>query len=189
MGIVLYLVAFWLEPPADRWNIETFMNSVVSSFLIGIIPFVFFFIFGFNQQIQKYQQRIVNSQEISQDNQPTENKIQIQSKLKKEQLYFFPSQLLYAEADGNYVNFYILHEGKSIKKVIRNSISNIEEQLSSFPFIIRIHRAFIVNLKNVAEKRGNASGYQLTFKGLTTKIPVSRKNTKLFEAKYHQYHF
>ena len=70
------------------------------------------------------------------ENQPPEELVQISSQLKKEELSFYPGQFLYAESDGNYVVFY-LNINEQVKKVIiRNSINNIEQQLSEIPYFL-----------------------------------------------------
>jgi DNA-binding LytR/AlgR family response regulator len=81
------------------------------------------------------------------------------------------------------VIFHMLINGQAMKKMIRNSINNIEQQLARIPFIMRIHRAFIVNLKMVASKKGNNLGYQLKISNTDAEIPVSRNNTKDFDLK------
>jgi hypothetical protein len=186
MGTAVYFSGFLLEPPADRWNMATFLDALLKSFLIGIIPFVFFTILGYHRwtlinKVHSYGS-IENNTNIP------EEKIQIQSQLKKEKLGFYPSRLLFAESDGNYVNFYIEHEDKTIKKVIRNSISNIEAQLSQIPWFYRTHRAFIVNIKKVREKQTISGGYRLKVGDHRETIPVSRKNKKTFDEKFHEYH-
>lgn len=183
LGIVIYFVAFWLEPPANRWNMATFLDSVLNAFLIGVIPFTFFTALNYHHWLHQKEFNIADRAEA----QTGEEKIHIQSRLKKEKLSFYPSQLLYVESDGNYVNFYMRYEGTIKKKVIRNSISSIEEQLSPLPYFFRTHRAFIVNVAQIAEKKGNSSGYRLFFKDMKAEIPVSRKNTKAFEEIFSDY--
>jgi hypothetical protein len=63
-----------------------------------------------------------------------EDLIQISSQLKKEELSFYPGQFLYAESDGNYVVFYLNRNNLIKKEIIRNSINNIEQQLSDIPY-------------------------------------------------------
>jgi DNA-binding LytR/AlgR family response regulator len=84
-------------------------------------------------------------------------------------------------ADGNYVDFYILNNQNIDKQTIRNSISNIHKQLSHLPYIIKTHRAYIVNVKMVKSKKGNSSGYKLKIDDSIDNIPVSRNNIKLFD--------
>jgi DNA-binding LytR/AlgR family response regulator len=74
------------------------------------------------------------------------------------------------------------------KEIIRNSINNIEQQLSGIPYFLRIHRAFIVNLKKVRSKQGNTLGYLIKLAGPEFKIPVSRKNTRIFNELSALYH-
>ena len=95
-------------------------------------------------------------------------------------LAFQADELLYAFSDGNYVVFHLVRENDIQSVRIRNSISEIENQLSDIPFYFRCHRGFIVNLNMVASKKGNASGYLLKLKHGHDTIPVSRKNTHLF---------
>ncbi|QIA09350.1 LytR/AlgR family response regulator transcription factor [Draconibacterium halophilum] len=177
IGIVIYLLAFLLEPPSDRWNLATFFDSFKYGFFTGIIPFAFFTAIN-------YQSLFITRISVIEDSSqkmPLENKIQIRSKLKKEELTFYPSQLIYAESDGNYVVFQLLVNGKIKQEMIRNSMSEVERQLSDFPEFHRTHRAFIVNLKKVANKKGNSSGYHLTLNNTEFEVPVSRQNTKSFD--------
>jgi phage shock protein PspC (stress-responsive transcriptional regulator) len=186
MGIVVYFLAFLIEPPADRWNLATFVDSLVRSFMIFILPFAFFFALNVHQYLT--QPVISPGTTDAQPHQPEEKKIPIQSKLKKEKLSFYPSEFLYAESEGNYVIFHLVREGKEVKKTIRNSISNLEQQFSEIPYLVRTHRAFIVNLHQVLKKEGNVSGYQLTLKNTEAKLPVSRKRAKFFETLFDRYH-
>jgi DNA-binding LytR/AlgR family response regulator len=131
---------------------------------------------------------IGNAAITGQENQPSEDLIQISSQLKKEELSFYPSQFLYAESDGNYVVFYLSINNLVKKEIIRNSINSIEQQLSGIPYFLRIHRAFIVNLKKVRSKQGNTLGYMIKLSETEIKIPVSRKNTKDFNKLSALYH-
>jgi hypothetical protein len=165
LGIIIYLAAFFIEPPADRWDLPTFLDSLKNAFLIGILPFALFT--GANLSYlftaQGFQPVTMHPEDPS--GHAGEERLQIDSRLKKERLSFFPSQFIYAEADGNYIAFY-LSDGDAVKKkTIRNSISNIEKQLAGIPYFFRTHRAFIVNLKKVTGKEGNAAGYRLSLSG------------------------
>ncbi|HYW96454.1 MAG TPA: LytTR family DNA-binding domain-containing protein [Bacteroidales bacterium] len=177
MGTGIYLAAFLIEPPAPRWNIATFWDSCKNAFLVGILPFSFFTIINLNRLPGRYQ-FMQDTPADSPGNEPPfpDKLIQIESSLKKERLTFYPDQFLYAESDGNYVVFHLKEEKGERKKIIRNSISEIEEQLSGYPAFVRTHRSFIVNIKKVKKKQGNASGYRLTLEDVQESIPVSRNN-------------
>jgi hypothetical protein len=183
VGVVIYFAGFIIQPPANRWNISTFLDSCEKAFLIGIIPFAFFTLMNYRHlfftEIEQYYDQL-NSQKMRI---PNEELMQIKSQLKKENLDFYPGQFIYCESDGNYVVFYLLVNGQCSKKMIRNSINSVEQQLIRIPYIMRIHRAFIVNLKMIAAKKGNTLGYRLKINNTDAEIPVSRNNTKIFDRK------
>jgi hypothetical protein len=188
MGITVYFAGFLLETSGSRWNLPTFLNSLTSSFLIGIVPLLFFTIINYRYL---FVTDIIKS--FSTENNPvlpekSEELIRIGSRLKKEELEFYPGQFIYAESDGNYIVFHLNVENQIKKKVIRNSINNIEQQLSAIPFLYRTHRAFIINLKKVSSQKGNTLGYRLRLSGTDTEIPVSRQKAKDFDQILKLYH-
>ncbi len=187
MGIALYFAGFFVEIPAHRWNLTTFLDSCSRAFLVGIIPLAFFSIINYRYLfvtdiIRNYSPDVQTSSP-----EQTEQLIRIDSQLKKEELSFYPSQLLYAESDSNYVVFHLKIGDQVQKKIIRNSISNIELQLSETSFIIRTHRAYIVNIKQVISQKGNTLGFRLKLNDIDAVIPVSRQKSKDFDQLIKRY--
>jgi len=186
-GISIYFIGFLMEEPGERWNLPTFFNSCIISFLIGIIPLIFFTATNYRHlfvaDIVKNFIPDSNPPSIQQ----SEKLIEISSQLKKEELSFYPGEFIYAESDGNYVIFHLNVNNQVRKKTIRNSIGNIEQQLSEIPFCMRTHRAFIVNAKQVASQKGNTLGYRLKFNGIDAIVPVSRLKTRDFDLLLKQY--
>jgi hypothetical protein len=187
MGLTVYFAGFLIETPGpSRLNINTFMNSIEMTYLIGIIPFGFFTLINyrhiFSEEFIEYYNQM-NGKSV-----PGEHDIliRIASRLKKEDLSFSPEQFIYAESDGNYVEFCLEIEGKIQRKMVRNSISNIENQLSVIPYFIRTHRAFLINGKRLQSKKGSTLGYRLLLAGSDKEIPVSRNNVRDFDNKVKQ---
>jgi len=180
MGIAIFLFAFIIESPTEetRWNFITFLNSCKYSFLIGIFPFAFFTAINYKFLLLNF----VASVNEFQDENKQALIVNISSSLKRESLSFYANELLFASSDGNYVCFYLFRDAKIQKVPIRNSISNIEDQLNQIPYYFRCHRAFIVNLNMVKSKKGNALGYNLRMSNCEDKIPVSRKYVKAFDS-------
>lgn len=180
MGIAIFLFAFIIESPAEdtRWNFNIFLDSCKYSFLIGIFPFAFFTLINYKFIRLNFVATVNEFQD--------ENKqvliVNISSSLKRESLSFYASELIFTNSDGNYVFFYLFRDNKIKKVPIRNSISNIEDQLKQIPYYFRCHRAFIINLNMVQSKKGNALGYQLRMANCEDKIPVSRKYVKAFDS-------
>lgn len=186
MGTSVYLMAFLIEEPADRWNLETIISSYIGTFLIAGIPLYLFTAININQLFQTKLTQSANGDRAD-NSESREELITINTTLKKEDLSFHPSEFIYAESDGNYVNFYLQRGGRIQKEIIRISISSIKEQLSAIPFIMRTHRAFIVNLKKVEEANGNALGYRLNIPMIQSEIPVSRRHTGKFRSLYKEF--
>ncbi|MCF8363632.1 MAG: LytTR family transcriptional regulator DNA-binding domain-containing protein [Prolixibacteraceae bacterium] len=181
IGIAAYFAGFIIEEPASRWNFPTFIDSLQKALLLGIIPVFFFTILNirylFTPEI--YHNFTAHGEHATEK--PSEQIIQIASKAKKEELSFYPHQFVYAESNGNYVVFHLVKNDGPTEVMIRNSMSDIEKQLAVIPHFMRIHRAFIVNLKNVISKKGNALGYRLKMEGSKSVIPVSRQNIQKFD--------
>lgn len=185
MGITVFLLAFVIEEPAEssRWNLSTLTDSMKHAFLIYIFPFAFFSLINARFLFLDFRATVENIR----DEGKHELMVHIDSSLKKESLDFPADELVYAMAEGNYVMFH-LYRDHDIKKIpIRNSISDIEQQLEKIPFYFRCHRGFIVNLNMVTSKRGNASGYILKMKYDDEKVPVSRNRTRAFNQMFSRY--
>lgn len=185
MGLAVYLAGFAMEEPGSRLNIATLLNSVKNVALAGVLPFAFFILANFRQWFSE--------SEIIPGNMPektlpaSDQEIKITSQLKKEELRFYPDELVCASSEGNYVSFFLLRNNKIQKHLIRNSISSIEEQLSAVPWMFRTHRAFIVNLKKIRIKKGNSLGYRIKMIGMDEEIPVSRNHTRQFGELFRQF--
>ncbi|MEE4176057.1 MAG: LytTR family DNA-binding domain-containing protein [Bacteroides sp.] len=186
-GTAIYFAAFIIEEPADRWNFSTFFDSLKKASLIAIIPLGFFFLINVRYWFAAEQLWFASAPaEAEAKAEATEKEILITSQLKKEELWLFPSEFICAESEGNYVKFFLWKKGKVQKAVIRNSITNIEDQFAKIPYIVRTHRAFIVNLKKVTSRKGNALGYDLKLTGIENEIPVSRNKVKDFNRLFGQ---
>ena len=93
------------------------------------------------------------------------------------------SDLLHVEAVGNYVKVFYLEEGEVHNDTLRATLKHLEDELSDEPMIVRCHRAFLVNLKQVEKAVSRAGTMHLVIKHSGESIPVSRSNmTQVKEA-------
>jgi hypothetical protein len=88
----------------------------------------------------------------------------------KDSLTLFPLELLYIESSGNYVQIYYTADNEVRKKTLRATLSKMEEALSDYLFLVRCHRAFIVNTYQIEE----INGLKLCLKCAKTEIPISK---------------
>jgi len=101
-------------------------------------------------------------------------KVYFNSANQKEQVVLFMDQLLYLEAQDNYVAIYFLNKDKIEKALIRNSLRNILDNSSALD-LCQCHRSFVVNLNQIIHVSGNNHGLELKLNRLEKSLPVSRK--------------
>ncbi|HMT30713.1 MAG TPA: LytTR family transcriptional regulator DNA-binding domain-containing protein, partial [Bacteroidia bacterium] len=53
------------------------------------------------------------------------------------------------------------------------------EDMNTSAFIIRTHRAYLVNLRKVKKVEGNSQGYRLVFENVDETVPVARRSSSL----------
>lgn len=100
----------------------------------------------------------------------------------KDILTIDPAALLYIVSADNYSEVVFLENQRIRKHLIRASLKRLEAHID-IPCIIRCHRSYIVNLKQVEGIKGNAQGYKIGFRSAPDhSIAVSRNYSKaLFE--------
>ncbi|MCH5682870.1 LytTR family transcriptional regulator [Niabella sp. W65] len=60
--------------------------------------------------------------------------------------------------------------------LLRNTLTNIADQVSDAAHIYRTHRSWLVNVQRVARVNGNAQGLKLSVELMDQQVPVSRSN-------------
>ncbi|MDF1548780.1 MAG: LytTR family DNA-binding domain-containing protein [Bacteroidales bacterium] len=75
----------------------------------------------------------------------------------------------------NYVELIFKEAGVYKKKLIRNTLKNIEQQIKPYTIFNRCHRTSIVNLHAVDKLKKTYNNYWLIIKGLEENVPVSRQ--------------
>lgn len=93
----------------------------------------------------------------------------------KDQLALSPEALLYIESADNYATFVYLERGTLRKALLRGTLKRFEEQLGGHAALLRCHRSFIVNLRQVRAVSGNAQGYRLALQHTDSPVPVARQ--------------
>ncbi len=85
------------------------------------------------------------------------------------------ADVAFIRSADNYVEI-VFSEGDIIKsKLIRNTLKNIELQLSPHTNFIRCHRTCIVNIHHIDKLNKDINNHWLTIKGYSERIPVSRQ--------------
>lgn len=102
-------------------------------------------------------------------------RILIESENKSENVEVRLNDILLVRSADNYVELVYLDDGTVKKRLIRNTLKNIEERLSLFPDFLRCHRTTLINAGYVEKLFRSYSGVFIKLKGYEPSVPVSRQ--------------
>jgi hypothetical protein len=100
--------------------------------------------------------------------------IELYSENKSEKLSLISSDVLFIKSADNYAEIHYTDGDQIKKRLIRNTLKNIEIQIQEFPNFIRCHRISIVNVHKIERLVGNCNTHALIIKGIDEQLPVSR---------------
>ena len=93
---------------------------------------------------------------------------------------------LFARSAGNYVEVHYVHKNTLCTKLIRSTIKRVAKQSESYANVMQCHQAFVINLDKANKLIGNAQSRNLTLKGYSDSIPVSRRFAPEIREALHQ---
>ena len=157
-------------------DLQSLLNVLVNTALVGIIPVVFIGLLVQNRENTK------NALEAKNISLPRPASSTSGDKVLIDGIEYLTNEILFIEAQQNYVSIHFQKQGQHQNKVVRMTFRNLEELLDG-SYIIRCHRSFFVNKREVVEVKGNAQGLKLTLRDLPEKsIPVSKSYTQVVKA-------
>ena len=115
------------------------------------------------KQIEKYEEDNLNKS------------ISFISETGTESLTLLIAELVFVQSADNYVEIVYSEDANIRKKLIRNTLKNVEIQLKQYSNFIRCHRTYIVNMHYIEKFHRDFSSHWITIKGYPEKIPVSRQ--------------
>ena len=187
-----WLMGMWLDK-------QLFFVALFWVMVLAPFPTVFFLMWNRNLQLTRNLKEATEmnahlSRRVSpeagtadlEDKESSSDEMLVFSGGTKEMLEIKAGNFLYAEAKGNYVKVGYRSDLDKEKKVtwrlLRATMKQAEEAVSACPFIIRCHRAFLVNIRMVVKVDGNSQGYKLNLEHCEEEIPVSRAYAKEVKA-------
>ena len=180
IGISNYLFATFISSGFSI-QLTSLIYFIIISLAISIIPISFLTIITYSRFLKK---NLTVSQEINKElkkqlsGNTDERSVIIHSENKKHKLQTTDMQLLFLESTGNYVTAWYLQDKNVLSKTIRNTIKDIDKQLEDNKYLIKCHRAFIVNVKFIEEVEGNSQGCLLKIKFSDKIVSVARNYIK-----------
>lgn len=184
VSIVILSVFFYINywSGFENFTYQSLIRISSMTILFSIIPIVISSILLENWWLRQNLDKATNLQSKVENAVFTppvnDDKITLQSDNNNEWLKIKANQLLYLESVDNYINVVYREKDQVKKQLLRNSLKKLENQLTDNNEIMRCHRSFIVNLKNIKTVDGNSRGLQLYFNNYEDAVPVSRKYVK-----------
>lgn len=115
------------------------------------------------RQIEKFEEDYLNKS------------VEFRSENTNENLILHIAEVAFIRSADNYVEI-VFKEGSSFKKkLIRNTLKNMEQQIRQYSNFLRCHRICIVNVHFIENLQLLDHNYWLTIKDFDEKLPVSRQ--------------
>jgi hypothetical protein len=190
IGIANFFLRELIYDNPNNFSFKYLVTEIVNTFIIGslfatvaVMANYIHLLRSSTEKALKWNELIENSRHLD----TVESQITITGPSQQDAIVFQSSNFLFAKSDGNYVELTIQNENGAIqRRIIRNTLSNVEEQFQGYNAILKVHRSFIVNLQHIQSVKGNAQGYKLTLNGTKTRVPVSRANISALDKALHE---
>lgn len=174
VGIVQFLLREIIYDNPNNWSWGYLYEEIRNTFLVGSL-FTFILVsLNFNLLNAKH---LKNATAFN--NFPIQSKT-IETQIDHNEIGFKIEELLFAKAEGNYVNLYFTDNTKLLK---RTTIKELENNLDHHANILKTHRSYLVNTNHIENVTGNAQGYKLELKNHSKKVPVSRNMIAPFKVR------
>lgn len=171
MAMLYTFAGFAIDP--DKGFVTIFRNSVVKTFLILLIPYTMCYIY-FIWQERVAQLRIIRERLAEDETTLKAAYVQIYDDKGEMRLSVRRENLILLESADNYVCVWYLNNNSPKKILVRNTLKNIADSLSS-THIQRCHRSYVVNLELVKVMRREKEGVfvELGIEGVP-EVPISK---------------
>ncbi|OZV70126.1 LytR/AlgR family response regulator transcription factor [Winogradskyella aurantia] len=185
IGLASFLIRDFIYTNPDNWSFRYLWEEIRNTFLVGSLLLIIILPLNLERLIYKHSS-VLKKLPIQQQNTKEVNTIaQIQTPIIEENFELDLQTFLFAKVDGNYIEIFYTTSNGFEKHLKRLTLKEFYEQLSSFPFIFKVHRSYIVNLRAIESISGNAQGYVLRLKDYPQgTVPVSRSKIEDFNRFY-----
>ncbi len=188
IGTASFLMRDLLYSNPDNWSWNYFFEEIRNCFVAGIFFYFFLRLSSFYFESKKGSPFVLQFTPLAVKPEKTvlKSNLFITTQVKQDDFLLDMDQLLFAKADGNYIELTKSNGLQMTTEVKRISLTQFETQITDYPHLFRCHRTYLVNMYKIKQVAGNSQGYVLSFKETDIKIPVSRKQIDNFNSCYQQ---
>ena len=169
-----------------------FLYFIIMTMVVALFPIVFWTLLGQSRRLRSNLRaaedisgRILTREIRPAGDESLSHPVVLIAENGKDQYAFDAGAILFISALGNYVE--VTEKTDKIRAVlIRSSLRRIENQLGECSFLVRCHRAYIVNTKKIRKAAGNAQGLSLMLEDTDKNIPVARAYARPFKERLNR---
>ena len=125
--------------------------------------------------ILKDQNKELTIQVKKEEEENKSEQVELYSANKSDKISLLSRDIVAVRSADNYIEVVFITNNTTEKKLLRNTLKDIESQLSSKGNFVRCHRTCLVNTNQVQKLFRDYSGYKLKMRHLEEKLPVSRQ--------------
>jgi len=187
-GIVSFLIRDFIYFNTNNWTWHYLWEEVRNCFVAGILLYFFIRMAMFYFESKKDISLIFQFTplDLKSQNNSGNSLIYVKTQVKQDDFTLDPNDLLFAKADGNYIEITTCNNNQLNIELKRISLTQFESQLLSNRNFFRCHRAFLVNMCYIKTVTGNSQGLMLSFDHTVDQVPVSRAQLVAFNALYQE---
>jgi hypothetical protein len=188
-GIASFLMRDLIYDNPNNWSLRYLWEEIRNCYLAGSLVYILLTFANFYFKSKRNSAQAALLFPITCHAESTTEAIAeifIKTQVKQDDFNFIAAHLLFAKAEGNYVELTLCNNGGVTTELKRISLKQFESQIAAYPFFFRCHRAYLVNMTQIEKVSGNSQGYLLSFSGAADKVPVSRAQLNSFNGLYQQ---
>ncbi|RFM36831.1 LytR/AlgR family response regulator transcription factor [Chitinophaga silvisoli] len=181
IGVASFLMRDLIYQNALNWSIHYFLVEIRNCLVSGIFFYFILRLAGFYYESKKGDPFVLQFTPLKAGG--TASRIFIRTQVKQDDFSLDINHLLFAKADGNYIQLTTIDNEQVNTELKRISLTRFESQLSAYPQFFRCHRTSLVNILHIEKVSGNSQGYLLAFNNTESTVPVSRAQLQNFNSR------
>jgi hypothetical protein len=185
---LVHLLSVWVTgdmPLNLHWYFKLLYHVSSLFLIIVIVEFLYYSNKFSDVKIEHLSSQVhFISQQLDKVKQESGSEI-VSISLEKDSIEINRNKIIYIKSIGNYLEFYFRETNGQINKLVkRGRMHQVEKDMEAFSEFFRCHRAFIINLKQAKQIKGNSKNARLVFDQKLEEIPVSRSQFKILKEKF-----
>jgi len=179
LSVVMYLI-YGYEISISWAGLKSFISSARYTIMVSVLPYSMLVLYLLLRNQQHKMRMIAENDLKKNESSLLKDSLRLLDENNKFCLSLKLDALLLLKAEDNYVSVFYLADGKLKQSLIRTKLKKLESEVPSPP-LLRTHRSYIVNLKQLNMVKKTAKGFSISLNSLSFFIPVSATYKRQFE--------